>query len=115
MTAQLSGGQNGPTDGFERIVVALPGRAIITGHRLGRGITVQARFFVVGVAHPRRGPFREDRLQTGTGLRIQPSTEFAHPIALLTIDPQVTPPRPIGIRKFAVLIQQDRQPVGGLA
>lgn len=96
-------------------MVTLTRRTTITRHRLGRGITVQAGVFVIGVAHPWCRPFCEHRLQGGARLRIQPTTDIAHTVGLLAIDGQIAPPRPIGIREFAVLVQEDRQSVSGLA
>ena len=89
------------------------------GVALDRGLAGSARHaggLVVGVAHPRCRPLAQHGFQRGAGLGIQKTVDLARPVAGLALDGQIAFARPVGVGGFdAVLVDQRRQPIGGLA
>jgi hypothetical protein len=103
------------TPRIERVVVALALRTLITMRCFIAGFAIHTRGFVLGVAHPWRSELGEHGLDRGAGFGIEQSMNLAHPINALLVDGQIASPRPLGIvGEIAVLVEQKRQPVGGL-
>ncbi len=100
----------------ERVVVALPARP---GHPRS---PLRAKG-----PRPRTGSRRRDWPCPGRPIWRRPhpgprgprgqssAADIAHPVRALLVDDQIAPPRPIGVGELAVLVEQDRQPVGSLA
>jgi hypothetical protein len=87
-------------------MVALALRAHITVHRFVTGFAINARSFVIGIAHPRCGQFGEHRLDRGAGFGVDKTVDAAHPIDALLVDGQMPPPGPVGIvGQITVLIE----------
>jgi len=91
-----------------------PRAARITLYRGVGRLAVHARCFVVRVAHARRGQLGQHRIEGGAGFRVEQAVEAAHPASVLLINGQIAPPGPIGlIGQIAVLVEHQRQPIGG--
>ena len=113
VAAQLSRGQHRPQHRGERVVIALPGAPQITvgprrrrARRRAQGCSASG-LHMPGAAH---WPTTASTPR-GPGDPAGPGPRSSHRVLLA--DRQIAPPRPISVGQFAVLIQQQRQPVGG--
>jgi hypothetical protein len=96
-------------------VVALALRARITLHRFLTGLAVHAWRFIIVIKRTWGGQLREHRINGGPGLGVEQTMDAAHPIDALPVNRQVSAPGPLGVvRQIAVLVEQQRQPVGCL-
>jgi len=65
-----------------------------------------------GVAHARRGEFREDGVQRGAGLGSEIAGDRRHAVDVLAADGDAAPPGPIGVGEVAVGVEAVGEGVG---
>ncbi len=71
---------------------------------LGRG-AAEARFVVVGVAHPGCGQLGEHRVQGGAGFGVEPAADRGHAVDVLSSDGQAAAFGPVDVGEVAVGVE----------
>ena len=112
MSAQPPRRQDVAGQGFQGVVVALRGAALVVVDLGLAGGAVPARCRVGGVAHARGAQAGQDRFELGPHLRGDQAGDGAHPVAALPADDDAAPPGPVLVGVAAVGVEVVADPPG---